>query len=646
MKTQALSRNGKPRQYFGGARTIIYQGKYFRKKRKGIEMKNVRKKLFSPALLVIFLSSIAYAEDVELDKIVVTPSRIEESSGDVSRVVDVVTSGEIQRSGAQDLADALTNLTSVDMSNYGGPGTDKNIRMRGSTSAQVLILMDGRPINNPRDGQVDLSTIPLDNISRVEVMHGAGSSLYGSSAMGGVVNIITKDPPKAGEKAELYSSFGTARTYIERMLYGAKVGNFGFLASGGYQSSEGFRQNSQFTAEDCNLKLGYDINNENKVSFNSGFYKSWKGVPGSISWPDTDDKQNDLKRFFDFHWNFKPDAKTGITFKAYQDFDRLEFIENSTTYTKSVQNTTVRGFDLQLDKQLLDIYGIVCGFNYVNNMNDSTTSAKHEYNITAGYLENRLDLFDNKLNINLSGRIDSYSNFDTEFNPSLSALYKLNEKIKFHGLISRSFRAPTFNDLYWPDEGWAKGNPDLKPEKGINGELGFDTEINKYLTSGLTYYRSNYKQLIQWSDNGSGVWQPENVSSAVINGVEFSNKIFISNNLDLNIAYTFMLAKDDKTNKYLVYQPKQKIDSSIKYNDHKGFTAELKGQFTGSRFGDADNAIKVKSFFVLGLSVAKKFRSGITCFSYIDNLLNRKYQVQSGYPMPGFSITGGLKAEF
>lgn len=610
-------------------------------------MKNACKKLFNSALLVVILLSVACAEDVELDKIVVTPSRIEESSGDVGRTVDVVTSSDIEKSGAQDLAGALTDLTSVDISNYGGPNAAKNIRMRGSTSAQVLVLMDGRPINNPRDGQVDLSDIPLDNISRVEVMHGPGSSLYGSSAMGGVVNIITKNPPKEGQKTELYSSFGTARTYVERMSYGAKVSKLGFLVSGGYESSEGFRENSELSAKDCNLKLGYELNGENNVSFNSGFYTSKTGVPGSITYPDIDDKQDVLKRFFDFNWSFSPDERTGISVKAYQNYDRLEFMENSTTYTKDIQATIVRGLDLQFDKQLLDVYRIVCGFNYVKNMNDSTATAKHEYNVTSGYLENRLDLFDNKLNFNLSGRLDDYSNFGTQINPSLDFLYKLNDAIRFHGLISRSYRVPTFNDLYWPDEGWAKGNPNLNPEKGITGELGVETKINKYLTSGLTYYRSNYKQLIQWS--GDAVWQPMNVSSAVINGVEFINKIYILDNLEMGINYTFLSAKDEKTHKYLVYQPEQKVDSSLKYNDHNGLTVELKGQFVGVRYADiisGDNAIKVKSFYVFGLSVSKKFKSGITCFGYIDNLLNRKYQVQNGYPMPGFSLTGGFKAEF
>ncbi|MBU0547581.1 MAG: TonB-dependent receptor [Candidatus Omnitrophica bacterium] len=618
-------------------------------------MKNVYKKSFIPALLVIILSGIARAEDIYLDKIVVTPSRIEESSENIGRTVDVVTSLDIERSGAQDLAGALTNLTSVDISNYGGPNTEKSIRMRGSTSAQVLVLMDGRPINNPRDGSVDLSSIPLDNISRVEIMHGPGSSLYGSSAMGGVVNIITKNPPREGQKAEVYSSFGTARTYIERMLYGAKVSKLGFLVSGGYESSQGFRENSELNAKDCNLKLGYDLNNENNVSFNSGFYKSKSGAPGTINYFDADDKQNILKRFFDLNWKFQPDEQTGLSGKAYQNYDRLEFMENTAGPTwgdvanqKDIHATTVRGLDLQLDKQLLDIYKIVCGFNYVKNMNDSTSSAKHEYNVTAGYLENRLDLFDNKLNVNLSARIDDYSNFGTEINPSLSILYKFNESIKLHGLISRSFRAPTFNDLYWSSPGMLS-NPNLNPEKGLTGEIGLESKLNEKILLGVTYYRSKYNGLIQWApltDDPYGDWSVKNIGSAIIDGIELSNKISITENLEADLNYTYMIAKDAETHNFLIYQPQNKADFCLKYKDLKGFQIELKGQFTGRRFINSNNTVSLKQFFVFGLSVSKKFKSGITCFGYIDNLLNRKYQVQSGYPMPGFSLTGGLKAEF
>ena len=262
------------------------------------------------------------------------------------------------------------------------------------------------------------------------------------------------------------------------------------------------------------------------------------------------------------------------------------------------------------------------------------------------FLENHLDFLDKKLNVNLSARLDDYSNFGTEINPSLGLYYKINEDLKLHGLISRSFRAPTFNDLYWPDEGWIKGNSSLKPEKCITTEAGIESSANKYIHCALNYFHNEYKQLIQWSDNGSGVWQPMNVSSAVINGIESKNNIYISDNLDLNVNYTFMIAKDDKTRKYLVYQPQNKVDASIRYHDPSGLIMELRGEFTGHRFNDAANNTKVKNFFVFSFNVSKRLRQGLTCFGSIDNLFDRRYQVIHDYPMPGFSITGGFKAEF
>ena len=622
-------------------------------------MKKLGKKLFVLGGLFLAIAGTTWAEDVELEKIVVTPSRIEESYADISRNIDVITARDIERSGAQDLAGVLTGFTSVNISNYGGLGATKTIRMRGSTAAQVLVLVDGRPINNPRDGEADLSNIPIENIDRIEVMHGPGSSLYGAGAMGGTVNIITKNPPKEKRKTELYSSFGTFRAYTERLSHGGRISNFGYLLTGEYQSSEGFRDNSEFNAKDFNTKFEYEINGENTLTLNSGFYRSKVGTPYKITMPDLDDKQKILKNFLDLNWQCKPTDVLELSAKIYENYDRLEFIENTTDFTKDIHTTKARGLNLQYSQKFTNIYQLICGFNYVTNLNDSTASAKHKYIVRAGYLENQLDLFKN-LKLSFGARVDDYSNFGSEVCPSFSFLYKFNEDTKLRGLIARSFRAPTLNDLYWPRKdyyymgvwvGGEEGNPNLKPEKGITGEFGIETKVNKYLLSSLTYYRNDYNNLINWVDESS-VWKPKNIGSAVIDGIEFENKIYFANNLELNLGYTYLRAKDEKTHKDLIYQPKHKLDCSLIYKDLNGFVFELKGQFTDKRFHSWEDpatytqTIKVKRFFVLGINVSKKFKPGFTYFISIDNLLNKKYQVIRDYPMPGFSLTSGIKLEF
>lgn len=605
-------------------------------------------------VVAVFLSfcftGAAKADDVGLGKIVVTPSRIEQDSFDATSKVDVITSSQFSSNASGDIVESLTVLVSLNLSDYGSFGAEKNIRMRGSSASQVLVMADGRPLNNPRDGQVDLNTIGLDNINKIEVVRGPSSSLYGASSMGGTVNIITKRPPAEGQKTELSTYLGTYRTYVEQLSHGGKTGHFGYIVSSGYKDQEGFRDNSEFISKDLNAKFEYDLNPENLLTLNSGLFKSKAGSPGTITLPDIDDTQLNRKNFIDASWGFKSAEDTALSAKTYNNYDRLEFAENSagsifdTADSKAVHTTKARGYDAQFNKRLTDNDQIVLGFNHVSNFNNSTSTAKHRYIVRACYGENQLDLTQ-QFKLTLGGRFDDYSNFGTEFNPSAGILYRLRDSLKLRMLCSRSFRAPTFNDLYWPDEGWAKGNPNLNPEKGITAEFGIDAQITSFLSSGLTYYRNDFNDLINWGEE-AGVWTPKNVNSAVMDGIEFENALTLAENLRMIANYTFLRAIDDKTNKYLVYQPKHKVDLSLKCAPLKGFNFEVKGQFTDKRFHDPENTVKVKRFYVYGVNASRKFENGLTCFTSVDNILNRKYQVIKDYPMQGFSVTGGVKVEF
>lgn len=616
-------------------------------------MKNFFKALVIFTALFFSLTQNISAEndEIQFEKIVVTPSRIAEDSNGIARNVDVITSGDIEQTQANDVAQVLGDVTSVNISNYGGVGAAKTMRMRGSTASQVLVLVDGRPINSPRDGEADLSMLPIDNIDKIEVLHGPGSNVYGSGAMGGTVNILTKNPPREKQETEITSSFGTFRTYTERLSHGGRTGKFGYLVTGEYQSSQGFRENSDFNNRSINTKLEYEPNDNNLISFNNGFYKSNLGAPGTTTDFDRDDRQSILRRFFDLNWRLDIDETLEIDTKVYQNYDRLGFDENmadslgNATGRKDTHTTTSNGTNIQACKRFSENYTLISGFNYTGNYNNSTASAKHKYSVFAGYFENKIELFE-KLKIGLDERIDDYSNFGTQFTPAGSILYTVDSSLKIRGMVGRSFRAPTFNDLYWPDDGWSKGNPNLLPEKGLTKEIGLEKNLNKYLTTNLTYYRTNYTNLIVWAPDSSSVWQPTNINSAVIDGIELKNNITFSDTLGLDLGYTFLSARDKDTHKYLIYQPKNKTDFSFHYKDKNGLMCALKGQFTGSRFHNTDNTTEVKDFFVLGIDISKQFKSGVTYFIGFNNLLNKRYQVVRDYPMPPFSVTSGVKVKF
>lgn len=610
-------------------------------------MKKINFVIFKILILVsIIIVANANASDIELEKIVVTPSRIKEPYVESGRKIDIVSNHHLKHLNPKNVSEVLEDIAAVNISDYGSQGAQKTISMRGSTAAQVLVLIDGRPINSPRSGDIDLSTIPLDNIERVEVLRGPASSIYGSSAMGGVVNIITKEPPRKGQKTEILTSFGTFRTYQERLSYGAKLNNFGLRLDNSYQSSEGHRDNAEYNAKDVNSKLIYEFDSRNKLTLNAGFYKDKLGTPGSILSPDLNDKQLDRKNFFDLIWDTRPwtDKDIEISSRIYQNYDRLEFIETPEPLDKTTHTTKSRAINLRLNQRISELYRLIYGFDWIQNLNDSSTTAKHEYIVRAGYLENQLNLWE-KLKVDLGVRLDDYSNFGTQPSPSANILYILNDDTRLHFLIARSFRAPTFNDLYWPSTGLEEGNPNLQPEKGITAEFGIYKSISKRLQAELTYFRSKYDNLIKWQEDSDNIWRPKNIDSAVIQGIEQEFNIEPIDNLNININYAYLRAKDDKTHKYLTYQPKHKATFSLGYKGFAGFNIRLEGQFIDSRFDNANNTIYVKRYYTLDFRLSKKLKN-ITFYSNIDNFLNKKYQVRRNYPMPGFTITGGIKMEF
>lgn len=591
-------------------------------------------------------------EEVKLDDIVITSSRIPQAISSAVRKVEVINRDAIVSSGADNLAELLSwQSAPLSIGDYGGVGAVKNLKMRGSTASQILVLLDGRPLNSPRDGQVDFSTIPLSDVERVEIMRGPGSSLYGSSAMGGTVHIITRQPPAGGFETSLESSFGTYRTFIERLTHGGRAGGFGYMLTGEYLDSEGFRDNGDYDAKSMTAKFSYDIADEHTVIFNSGFFKSKAGAPGLLSSVDLDDRQESKKSFGSLDWLYDPDDDTRLALKAYRSYDRLSFAENSagsifdTALQKDIHTTTSDGYEIQVSRRVTPWYQGVTGFNYVGNVNDSNATAKHEYTVRAWFLENQFDPFEN-LRFTLAGRIDDYSNFGSEASPDASMLFSLNEETRIRARISRSFRAPTFNDLYWPDEGWVRGNPDLKPERGTTGEIGLESALGSFLSFGISGYRSEFDDLILWAPDEAFVWLPQNVGRAIIKGVEPEVTWHILPELSATLGYAYVSARDADSDKYLVYQPKNKMNLSLRYDNLNDLVVVFHGEYIGRRYHDAANTILLKHYYVFGLDLSKRIDENFSVSLSIKNLFDRAYRVLREYPMPGFSITGGVKVEF
>ncbi|MBN3040517.1 MAG: TonB-dependent receptor, partial [Candidatus Omnitrophica bacterium] len=392
---------------------------------------------------------------IDLGKIVITSSKLEQMYKYSTQNISVVDSGTIESSGIIHIGEILDLLPSVDILEQGSIGANQSIYTRGASSSQVLTLIDGRPINTHRDGVADFNQISLTNIERIEVLKGPASNIYGTSAVGGVVNIITKTPDKK-MITEVTSRYGSFATNLESFYHGSKIEDFDYSVSYDYISSHGHRDNSDFLAHNLNTKIGYQINKKNRISVSGGYYNSELGSVGQIPWINLDDRQFMYKKFVDLTYNGALAENQDLLMKFYYNSDRLEFLYSYDPIVKDVHDAKLYGFESQFSQTFFDIFRTAVGFDYKKHTLDSTSTAKHANNVKGVYLETELDVLDvenfflNNGTLKMGLRWDDYSNFGDRLSPSWSFNIWLFDTFKLHALAAKSFRAPTFNDLYWP----------------------------------------------------------------------------------------------------------------------------------------------------------------------------------------------------
>lgn len=604
------------------------------------------------ALIVVGCWSIAFINfalceepvNIELEKIVVTPLGIEQPYAQTSRSMDVIRFKETDSSYSQLVSEPLDRLTSSSIINYGSLGALKSIRIRGSTAEQVLVLMDSRPINDPRSGQPELHQIPIESIERIEVIKGPASAIYGSSAIGGVVNIITKKPSKK-PKVAIESKFGTFKTVRESFSHSATIDNFGYYFNYAYDSSLGHRDNSQYRAHNSISKFDYRISENNRLFFNAGYFEDEAGTPGDIARPDLNDFQFNFKNYLDLGWSSQIFEGANINLRGYQNTDRLEFLESHDPFNKNSAKSKVRGLVFQYDQELFNFYKIIVGFDGKDNKVNSSTVGKHRYVVRSPFLQNEISIGED-LNLNFGARWDDYSNFGKESTPSAGLTYKITDGAKLRANYSKGFRAPTFNDLYWPSDGFTEGNPTLRPEKGWSWEGGFDIEYVNGLEINATYFTNKLKDLINWAPGTDLVWRPSNVDSARIDGTEFKTSLPLLKGLSANLGYTYLNAIDINRDRYLTYRAKHKFDFGLTYEFNSKFNTRFYGQSLGRRYIDTSNSNLLQEDLIAYLDASYKINNNLTTTLSIDNIFNKVYSRVYGYPMPGFAITGGVKAEF
>ena len=603
--------------------------------------------VFISTLLILLLLPAVYAEESQkLDKIVVTPSRIQNASTGSGRSVTVLDARTIQLSAYDAVQDMIGNLGGVDIRRRGSEGVQSDVAIRGTTFEQNTVLLDGIKLNDPQTGHytMDLPLTTFDT-DKVEILKGPASSLYGANSFGGVINILTKPPD--GKKL-IIKTIGGQRDYFSGgASLSHPLGPLKNRFSIEWNRARPYIPNTEFDilnlSESALIDTGFG-----EYDFFFGYSRKDFGADSFYSSSPREVELTDT-RFFKLggvieRGNLKIEPKIFLR----RHYDKFENDKDHVGVGTNYNTNYTYGADLGIiiENQFMDV---AYGFELAEDRMFSTNLMKHDRGRTGLYLELSPHIND-KLYINAGIRQDTFSDFNTEYSPSVNMKYSLFDFLDVRSSIGRTYRIPTFTDLYYQGPG-SIGNPGLNTESSWTYEAGIDYK-SEFVKGSIVYFNRESGDTIDWikTANSDLNWLATNIGSVQTNGAEASIELLPQNlKKDFPISkffasYTALdeYAKHDYLSKYALDYLKQQIAAGLEYNLF-GFTNSWVLNYK-KRVMDPSSSVVVDT--KLTKSIIRKKSLSFELFLEITNLFDESYSEQSGIRMPGRWLKSGARLEF
>ena len=538
------------------------------------------------------------------DVVVVSASRIEQNILDTPISTTVAKGDVLAERTTAGMDDAIKYIPGVTMNKY-------QISIRNSSGysqgcgSRVAMLIDGVPVTAGDTGEIKWDALPTNAVSQVEVVKGAGSALYGSGALGGVVNIVTMKPSKifdsSGKTVQLkiFSKFGvydkphwddwvwTNRTLTLKgggFLWGKKIGKTSYLATADINQSDGYRQDDDFFRGKSFMKFHHDISDNRSITGflnlayeDRGSFFEWRSPEQALltAVGRENDRVWSSKAFGALIYRGDTPAKhlffNGKIYNIFSNWKSRIFNVNTQENEQEASTGNKIGADAQLiftwNKQIISGGG---EFSFVNNT--SVTFGDHIGWGGAVYIQDELSYF-HPLILNIGGRFDLFwvDSSSTDFfigaSPKISAIYHITEHSSFHANISSGFRIPTMAELFTRTNAGGvlrvEPNPDLEPERGYTCETGLSFANDKYILTGTAFYNF-YSDMIEPTPIYGTLVKFTNYQRVQIYGVEISGDTKIGR-LSLSGGYMFTSSKDMDSGDKLPYRPDNSLTLSAGY---------------------------------------------------------------------------------
>ena len=600
-----------------------------------------------------------------LEEFVVTGTRNETDVRHLSQTVSVIDRKEIEQGLQPSLLPVLTEqvpglfVTSRGVMGYGvSDGAAGGISLRGLSggSAQLMVLIDGHPQYAGIFGHPISDSYQSLLADRVEVLRGPASVLYGSNAMGGVINIVTRKMREDGVKTDLRAGYGSYNTLETELTNRVRKGRFSSVVSGSYNRTDGHRDNMQFEQYGGYAKLGYDLTanwntyaDVNVTHFNASY-------PGPVSAPLLEGDQRitrgvasfalenkyertsgGLSFFYNWgkHWindGYTPGAGESPQdgrFNSFDDMMGVSFYQSSQFFEG---NRITFGFDWFR-------YGGEAWTEYVKGEDAGTREdiVDKRENEIAGYVDFRQDI-GSWLTFNAGLRVDHHSRVGTEWVPQFGAAFHLPENVELKASAAKGFRYPILREMYmFPPQ-----NPDLQPESMWNYELAFSQRLlGGRLHYGLNLFYIDGKNLIMRLPNPSGSGMLNQNSGKIGNaGVEAQVAYRINRlwSVDANYSYLHM-------DNPVVAAPEHKLYAGANFTKGRWDVSSGIQYIAGLYTAVGDNP-QTENFVLWNVRGSFRATEWLSVWARGENLFAQRYEINAGYPMPKATFEGGVHFEF
>lgn len=596
--------------------------------------------------LVFLLPSFAHGEGeiYDIGEVVVTASRIPTESSQLTRNVTVIDSEDIEDAPVNSLPELLGYIAGIDVRRRGVEGIQADISMRGSTFEQVLILVDGIKVSDPQTGHHNMDIpLTLADIERIEVLHGQGSSIYGPNAFGGVINIITKKPED--RKGEVSFVQGENSLSAGNLSFSFPWRDSAHTFSLERKESSGYQYNTDFdiltsyyrsTIETSFAPFDFFIGHTDKEFGADSFY--------SNLYPDQwEETETTLASLSSRLGNDKVIFEPKLYWRRHWD----KFILDRTDPDTFINHHTTYVYGSELDLHINSSWGkLVLGGEIGEETIESTNLGDHSRTRQALFAGFQPEI-GNNFWLDMGMRGDYYKGWGWEGSPSVGLGYRVRPALKLRTSAGRSFRVPTYTELYYQSPANI-GNPDLKPEESWSYDVGFDWTGNGFSWA-TTIFRREGDNLIDWvRDSSSDPWEAKNIGEVDTDGLEILFKMnpgeFYESScfseMSLGYAYLNSYGPEDSLQSkyvfdYLRHQVSLGLKRSLPFKIHQTWKLSYEDRVSG------DN------YFLLDTRISKQLEGrNIEIFIDGTNLFNASFEEVGGVPMPGRWILGGLKIEF